>query len=524
MLVPTFTLSPIDLGVIVVYIAFVMWLGLRLAATRHDAEDYFLAGRSMIWPLVGVSLFASNISSTTLVGLSGSAYSTGISVYNYEWMASVVLVIFAIFFLPLYLSSKVYTMPELLERRFDGRSRTYFSILTLVGNIVIDTAGSLFAGGLVLKMVFPDVPLWVTITVLAILAGVYTIAGGLAAVIYTDAVQTVLILIGSVMVTFLAFKKVGSWDAVTAVTSPDMLSLVRPMGDPFMPWLGMVFGVPLLGFYFWCTNQFMVQRVLAAKSVQHGRWGVLFAALLKLPVIFFMVLPGTMARALYPDLEQPDLVFPTLLFDLLPVGLLGLVLAGMIAALMSSIDSTLSSASTLVTMDFVARYRPELTGEQLMKVGRWVTFIFMLAAAAWAPQIERFGSLFGYLQNALAYIAPPIVAVFLMGVLWRRATADGAFAALMAGLVGAVGLLIVRPELHFLLIAPLLLLLCLVVGVVVSLLTPVSDPKVLEAYTWSPAVWRRETEELQGVAWYQNYRILSVLLLGLTAGIVGMFW
>ena len=519
----TFTLHPVDLALIGLYLVFVIWLGLRLAKRHHNAEDYFLAGRSMIWPLVGISLFASNISSTTLIGLSGDAYATGISVYNYEWMASVVLVFFAIFFLPLYLRSKVYTMPEFLERRYDARSRTYFSLLTLIGNIFIDTAGSLYAGGLVLKLIFPDIPMWQTIAALAILAGVYTIAGGLAAVIYTDAVQTCLIVGGSIVVSILAFRKIGSWDAVTAITPPEMLSLVRPMDDPAVPWLGLVTGVPLLGFYFWGTNQFMVQRVLSAKSVDHGRWGALFAGLLKLPVLFIMVLPGTMARVLYPDLERPDLVFPTLMFDLLPVGVLGLVLAGLIAALMSSIDSTLNSASTLVTMDFVAKLKPGLSGERLMWVGRSATFVFMVAAAAWAPQITRFGSLFKYLQNALAYIAPPIVAVFLLGVFWPRANRHGAFVSLLVGVAAAAVLLVIQPEIHFLLIAPLLLVVCLATAVSVSLATAPPPAESLD-YVWTPRLYRDESAELSRTPWFKNYRVSSVLLLVVTAAVVCAYW
>lgn len=530
---PEFALQPIDLALIVVYLAAVIALGFYLGKKHHDAEDYFLAGRRMIWPLVGISLFASNISSTTLIGLSGDAYATGISVYNYEWMASVVLVFFAVFFLPLYLRSRVYTMPEFLERRYDGRARTYFSILTLVGNIVIDTAGSLYAGGLVLKLIFPQIPIWQTIALLAILAGVYTIAGGLAAVIYTDAIQTVLIVGGSIIVTALAWSKLegmGGWEAVHAATPHEMLSLVRPIGDPAVPWPGLIFGVPLLGFYFWCTNQFMVQRVLSAKNVDHGRWGALLAGLLKLPVLFVMVLPGTMARVLYPELDRPDLVFPTLMFDLLPVGVLGLVLAGLIAALMSSIDSTLNSASTLVTMDFVAKRHPEYSGEKLMKVGRFVTFIFMILAAAWAPQIERFGSLFKYLQSVLSYIAPPIVAVFLLGVLWRRANRHGAFAALAVGFAGAVALIALSilghlPEgLHFLYIAPILFAICVVAEVVVSLATEAPDAKKIEPYLWTRKLYDAETRELAGRPWYQNYRILSVLLLLVTAAVVGAYW
>ena len=526
---PHFTLSNIDLLVIGLYLVFVIGLGLRLAKTHENAEQYFLAGRSMLWPIVGISLFASNISSTTLVGLSGDAYATGISVYNYEWMAAVVLVFFAVFFLPIYLRSKVYTMPEFLERRYDARSRYYFAVITLIGNIIIDTAGSLFAGGLVLKLVFPSIPMWQTIAVLALLAGVYTIAGGLKAVMYTDAVQTIAILIGAIIITVLAFDKVGDWNTVTVITPPEMLSLVGPIDDPAMPWLGLLLGVPLLGFYFWCTNQFMVQRVLSAKSIDHGRWGVLFAALLKLPVLFIMVFPGTMARALYPALERPDLVFPTLMFDLLPIGILGLVFAGLISALMSSIDSTLNSASTLVTMDFVAKLRPDYSGERLMWVGRIVTFIFMVLAAAWAPQIAGFESLFKYLQLALSYVAPPIVAVFLLGVFWPRANGHGAFASLIIGLVTAIVLLLGAqtawfPQLHFLFIAPILLVVCLLACVMVSLLTTPPDYNAIRPYLWALKLYRDETAALAKVPWYKNYRVLSALLLICTAIIVALHW
>jgi len=315
---PQFSLAPVDLIVIAVYFVFVIWLGISLGKKHDSAEDYFLAGRSMIWPFIGISLFASNISSTTLIGLAGDAYSTGICVFNYEWFAVVILIIFAIFFLPFILQARIFTMPEFLEKRFDGRARTYFSVLTLFLNIVVDTAGSLYAGGLMLKLIFPEIPMWQTITILAVVAGVYTIAGGLAAVIYTDAAQTILLLIGAVTVTFMALDKIGGWGNVTDVIPGDMLSLIRPLDDPSVPWLGLITGVPLLGFYFWCTNQFMVQRVLSAKNLEHGRWGSLLAGLLKLPVLFIMVLPGTMAILLYPDLPKPDLVYPTLMFDLLP--------------------------------------------------------------------------------------------------------------------------------------------------------------------------------------------------------------
>ena len=298
-----FQLSTLDTVVIIVYVIAIVALGLVLSRKSHNnAEGYFLANRAMLWPFIGISLFASNISSTTLVGLAGEAYSTGISVFNYEWMAAIILVFYCVFMLPQVLRARVYTMPEFLERRYGSGTRKYFSLLTLFLNIVVDTAGSLYAGGLLLKLVFPEIPLWQTITVLAVIAGIYTIVGGLSAVIYTDAIQGTLLIIGSLIISIIAYQQIGSWSAITSQIPVDKLSLIRPPGDPGVPWPGLILGVSLLGFYFWCAYQFMAQRLLSAKDIDHGRWGALFAGLLKLPVLFIMVLPGTFAILLYPDL------------------------------------------------------------------------------------------------------------------------------------------------------------------------------------------------------------------------------
>lgn len=523
---PDFTIQTLDITIILSYLAFVIWLGLRLGKKHKNAEDYFLAGRSMTWMFIGISLFASNISSTTLIGLAGDAYSTGISVFNYEWFAVIILIFFSIFFLPFLLQSNVYTMPEFLEKRYDKRARNYFSILTLFLNIIVDTAGSLYAGALLLKLIFPDIPLWQSILGLATVAGIYTIAGGLAAVIYTDAIQTFLLLTGSIIISILAFDKVGGWEAITNEIPGNMLSLIRPLDDPGVPWLGLLTGLPILGFYFWCTNQFMVQRVLSAKNIDHGRWGSLFAGLLKLPVLFIMVLPGTFAILLYPDLPKADLVYPTLLFDLLPIGILGLVLAGFIAALMSQIDSTLNSASTLVTMDFIRDLRPELDGQELLKVGRWVTFGFMLLAVLWAPQIENFGSLFKYLQKVLSYTVPPVVAMYLGGMFSTKVNKTGAFYSLISGLIlGAIFFvsneILHWTNVHFLYIAPILFVACMIVLVGVSYMKPevVSDELI-----WTKVYYDNETVALSHQIWYKNYRILSVILAVITAGLVVSFW
>ena len=529
---PNYSLHPVDISIIFLYIIFVVWLGFYFARRHKGAEDYFLGGRSFIWPLVGLSLYASNMSSSSLVGMAGSAYSTGISVFNYEWMAAIILVFFAVFFLPYLLKSQVYTLPEFLEKRYDSRSRFYFSGLNILMTIIIDTAGTLYAGAIAISMVYPDVPMWETMMILAMIAGFYTTLGGLSAVVLTDAIQGILLTVGALIVTIIAYFKIGSWSAVTAVTPPDMLHLFMPLNDEFLPWLGVLIGVPILGFYFWCTNQFMVQRVLAAKNVNHGRWGALFAGLLKLPPIFIMVLPGTMARVLYPDLPRADMAFPQLVFDLLPVGLKGIIIAGFLAAIMSSLDSTLNSASTLVTMDFFRKLRPNTSSRGLMWVGRVFTFIFMILAVLWAPQILKFPSLWHYLQNVLAYASPPIVALYLVGLFWKRANGNGAFAGIIVGFITGIGQLSLQftfpdaawlPHIHFLYMAAIILIITILTIVVVSLLTEAPDIEKVQAYIWSKKDFQAETEELKALPWYKNYRVLSVLLLLLTAIVVIMF-
>jgi solute:Na+ symporter, SSS family len=586
----TFSLTTIDIVVMLVYAVLIIGYGLY-HAKRNSSEDYFLAGRSMVWPIVGISLFAANISSSTLVGLASSAYQTDTHVYNYEWLAAVVLVFFAIFFMPFYLQSRVYTMPEFLERRFDSRSRYYFSFITIVGNVILDTAAGLYVGNVILKLMFPAIPAWAIIMILAFSAGAYTIPGGLNSVIHTEVVQAVLLMLGSILLTFFAFGRVGGWsgmidglDSLAAAgafadknlhSADDVLSLWRPVGegwknflmgtggDKFMPWTGLVFGAPILGFYFWANNQFMVQRVLGAKDLNHGRWGALFAGLLKLPVIFFMVLPGTLAILIYgsydltamnyvlPDgslcgnlRDCPNATYPLLLFDLLPKGLLGLVLAGLLAAMMSSVSATFNSASTLVTMDFITKFRPGMTNKQLVRAGQLTTLVLVVLASLWAPQIERWNSLWEYLQIILSYIAPPVASVFILGLFWRRANSTGAFVSLISGfLIGVLlfvaavhvngatidgtqpnGFLSFLNQFHFLHTTVYLLLICTLINVGVSLATAPPDPAVIEQYTWRREIFTRETAELASLPWYQNYRYLSIILLLITAMVVGYFW
>lgn len=556
-------LSTIDLTIIVVYLVGIVWYGIR-KGKQQSSEDYFLAGRDMTWPIVGISLFAANIGSNTLIGLTADAYQTNVAVYNYEWMAAVVLVFFAIFFLPFYLRSKVYTMPEFLERRYDSRSRYLFSGITIIGNVIIDTASGLYAGNLILKIIFPEVDSWIIIAFLAFAAAAYTIPGGLSSVVHTEVIQAVLLIFGSMLLTYFCFVEVGGWSGMIegvnnlmpqGKDAEEVLSLVRPATDEHMPWTGLLFGVPLLGFYFWANNQFMVQRVLSAKDLDHGRWGALFAGLLKLPVLFIMVIPGVIAIVLFGDLDIsflqysitneageavlctnledcPNMTYPVLIYKLLPTGILGLVIAGLLAAMSSSISATLNSASTLITMDFVSKIRPGMSSKALVRAGQIATVILVILAAAWAPMIESFASLWSYLQIVLGYIAPPIVAAFLVGLFYKRANGHGAFWSFILGYGLAIIYIVMKysgaypalEEIHFLIQVPVLAVICIAINVAVSHLTAPPDEVKTDGLIWSRSIFKAETRELEGVPWYKNYRILSVLLLLLTAFIVIWYW
>lgn len=576
----SFDLSWLDIGIMVGYAVLIIAYGIY-HGKRKDSEDYFLGGRTMTWPIVGIALFAANISSSTLVGLAGDAYKTNIHVYNYEWFAVVVLIFFAIFFLPFYLKSGVYTMPEFLERRYDSRSRYYFSFITIVGNVMVDTAAGLYVGNIVLQLIFPGVDSVYIIILLAVAAAAYTIPGGLNSVVQTEVIQAVLLIIGSMLLTFFAFDQLdGGWEAmmsgldtmlangqVTAVeqmkaageyapsTAREAFSLVRPSNDEFMPGWTLFTGVPLLGFYFWANNQFMVQRVLGAKDLNHGRWGALFAGLLKLPVIFIMVVPGVLALLLFSDLDItginylipsengpvpcddlancPNLTYPVLLFQLLPKGVLGLVLAGLLAAMMSSVSATFNSASTLVTMDFIRTIKPNMTSKQLVRAGQITTLVLVVLASAWVPFIERVSdSLWQYLQLVISYTAPPAVSAFILGLFWKRANGTGSIVSLLFGFVFALIMLFsqvfdlfpVLNAIHFLGMATIMFGLCMLVHVVVSLASaPPAADKVAD-YTYRMELFHQETREMRSLPWYKNYRILAVLLMILTAIIVGSFW
>ncbi|GGJ98826.1 sodium:solute symporter family transporter [Pseudomonas matsuisoli] len=423
-----------DYVAIAVYFAVTAAIGFSVTRRKTDTEDLFLAGRTLGPVAIGFSLFASNISSDTLVGLPGAAYSSGISVANYEWMAGVILILAIFLVLPVLSRTRVQTMPELMERRFDGRMRSYLSVITLVLSILLDTAGTLFAGALVLTTFMPQLTIVEVCYGLALFAGLYSAAGGLRAVVYTDVVQGVVLLLGSGMLAFIVFGKFDySWQNVTEALDPDHLSLIRPLDDPGVPWLGLLTGLPIVGFYYWTMNQYVVQRLFGARDMATAGRASLFAAILKLLPMFLMVIPGAMAVPLLTDLEHPDQVFPTMVAEFAPVGLAGLIFAGLMAALMSTCSSTLNSAATLLTLDFIKPRKPEWSGEKLAWTGRVLTLVVTLIAATWAPMIQYFEGIWAYLQQIFAFVASPLVAVFLYGLFSKRLGASAALRGLASG-------------------------------------------------------------------------------------------
>lgn len=510
-----FSLSILDVSIVIIYLLFVVILGFYIGSRHKGAEDYFLAGRNLTWPLIGFSLFASNMSSNSLVGLTGSGYVTGFSVFSYEWMAIIVLIIFAVFFLPFYLRNKIYTVPEYLERRFNYFTRAYASAIAIILNVLVDVAATLYAGGVLIQLIFPQFALWEIIAILAVVAGLYTISGGLSAVVYTDAIQAIILIFGSILITYFAWNASGGFAEVMKITDKTHFDIIKSSSDPELPWPGLA-GVFLLGFYFWGTNQYITQRALASKTTSEGQWGSMFAGLLKISILFIMIFPGVFARVLYPEMEEVDKLYPTMLFDLLPTGILGLVLAGFIAALMSSIDSGLNSVSTLVTMDFITKIKPDWDQKQLMKVGRWVTFIVMIIATAWAPQIIHFEKLWDYLQQALSWFCPPIIALFMVGLFWRGANKTGALWAIIVGSVISILAIVFNGTSwmpHFLYVTIFHFGISALAMIIGSLIGTEDKDVNLDDTVWSLSSYTSETAELKAMPWYKNYRVHGAILL-----------
>jgi len=471
-------------------LAVVWWVVLR---NRDTADDYFLAGRNLGWWVVGASIFASNIGSEHLVGLAGSGCTDGVAMAHYELHAWCLLVL-AWVFVPFYARSKVFTMPEFLERRFSPSSRWVLSVISLVGYILTKIAVGVFAGGVVFRTLLPELRLdlgfvvmdsfWIGSFLVIILTGIYTVLGGLRAVVYTDTVQTVVLVIGSAMVTIFGLKALGGWDQLRQVCGSDMFNLWKPLipagmegtWQPVMgetkiawyfngnyPWLGMLFCAPIIGLWYWCTDQYIVQRALGAPNEREARRGSIWASFLKLSPVFIFIIPGmicfalaksgkiaVLQEALYTegalDSEKCQAAFPLLVKHILPPGVRGLVVAGLLSALMSSLSSVFNASSTLFTMDFYSKLRPNVSQHKLVWMGRIATTVMVIIGLLWVPVIQGARGLYHYLQSVQGYLAPPIFVVFFLGIFSKRLNSKGCLAALVIGfLLGVFRLAVDTP-------------------------------------------------------------------------------
>ncbi len=427
-------------------IAVAVWVFLQ---KNKNTEDYFLAGRNVGWFVIGASIFASNIGSEHVVGLAGTGFESGTPMAHYELHAWIVLLL-GWLFLPFYIRSGAFTMPEFLEKRFDAKSRWFLSLFSLLAYVLTKVSVTIYAGGIVVSELI-GIPFWYGAIGIVIFTGIYTVIGGLKAVIYTETLQTVILILGSLIITYLGLQEVGGWnqlrETVTSV-SPDHFNMWRPMNDPKFPWTGLLFGGTIVGIWYWCTDQYIVQRTLAANNIKIGRRGAIFGAYLKLLPILIFLIPGIIAFALSiqnPEIfsiEKADRAFPMLVKTLLPVGLKGLVAGGLMAALMSSLASVFNSCSTIFTIDIYKKLKPNASEKTLINTGKIATGFIVVLGIIWIPIMEKIGGgvMYQYLQNVQSYIAPPVTAVFLLGIIWKRVNSEAAITTLLTGL----GLLILR--------------------------------------------------------------------------------
>ena len=423
-------------------IAGIVWWSAR---RQKSSADYFLASRNIGWFVIGASLFASNIGSEHIVGLAGSGAKSGMAMAHYELHAWCLLVLGWVF-VPFYSRTAVYTMPEFLERRYNSTARWILSLVSLVAYVFTKVSVTVYAGGIVFQNLLPQGtfgPLdnfWVGAISVVVLTGIYTVLGGLRAVVYTDAMQAVVLIVGSVCVTAFGLHALGGWGELRELCGSERFNLWRPASDPDFPWAGILFGAPIVGLWYWCTDQYIVQRTLAARNMRQARRGTIFGAYLKLTPVFIFIIPGMIAYALSQSgklvLDKPDMAFPALVQALLPVGLRGLVVGGLLAALMSSLSSLFNSCSSLFTMDVYVKLHPGASERTLVRVGRIATGVVVVLGVAWIPVMKLVaGALYEYLQIVQAYLAPPITAVFFLGVFAKRINAKGAVTGLIVGFI-----------------------------------------------------------------------------------------
>lgn len=426
--------SIIDGSILVIYLVVILVIAFYSSLKKdRDFTDYFLAGRNVGWFAIGMAIFATNISSEHFIGLAGSGSTRGLAVAQFELMAIFILIILGWLVAPIYLKSDVATVPELFEKRFDPKIRKFLSGFSIGIYFVTKIAVTLLAGGILFYKMF-GLNIYTFAILIILITGAYTIIGGAVSVQKTQVVQAFLLILGAVLLTYFGLSEVGGYAGLKAKLPADYFNMFKPISDPDFPWTGIIFGAPIIAFWYWCTDQYIVQRILGAKSIDDARKGSLLAALLKVLPLFILVIPGLIAVALFPDVVG-DEAYPTLLAsNLLPIGIKGLVVTGLLSAVMSSLSAVFNSIATLYVNDFYRTKHPEANERKLVLIGRLVTTIVVVAAILCVPLVKAINSeMYLFLQSTQAFISPPIVAVFLFGLLFKKISSKAAFLTLIIG-------------------------------------------------------------------------------------------
>lgn len=532
---------------------------------QDSSGDYFLAGRDATWLAIGASIFASNIGSEHLIGLAGAGASSGMAMAHWEIQGWMILILGWVF-VPFYERSMVLTMPEFLEKRYNKESRTILSLISLVSYVLTKVAVTVYAGGLVFKEVFGIQELWgidffwIAAIGLVLLTALYTVVGGMKSVLYTSVLQTPILLLGSVVILVLGLKAVGGWDQVLAACSltpaneygDTMVNLIRDNRDPDFPWLGALIGSSIIGFWYWCTDQFIVQRVLSGKNEQQARRGTIFGAYLKLTPVFLFLIPGMIAFAMQKNgvmingvpftMSTADAAFPSLVAQLLPAGFKGLVVCGILAALMSSLASLFNSSAMLFTIDFYKKYKPEASEKTLLQVGRMATVVVVVLGILWIPVMKSVGSvLYNYLQDVQSVLAPGIAAAFLLGILSKRTTPLGGMWGLIIGFFIGITRLGAKVyyttagidagdswfkslffDTNWLFFCGGMLVFCLAAIAIISKFTPAAPAEQIQGLTFGSAT--PEQRAATRASWNKWDVIHSCIILGITAAFYIYFW
>ena len=547
-------------------IGIVLWV---VSQKNDNSADYFLGGKDATWIAIGASIFASNIGSEHLIGLAGAGASSGMAMAHWEIQGWMILILGWVF-VPFYTRSMVYTMPEFLERRYNTQSRTILSVISLISYVLTKVAVTVYAGGLVFQQVFGIEELWgidffwIAAIGLVVITAIYTIFGGMKSVLYTSVLQTPILLLGSLIILVLGMKALGSWDQMLQLcdvkpnyegATGTMIHLMRSNSDPQYPWLGALIGSAVIGFWYWCTDQYIVQRVLSGKNEKESRRGTIFGAYLKLLPVFLFLIPGMIAFALHQKYAgdggflplladgtpNADAAFPTLVAKILPAGVKGLVVCGILAALMSSLASLFNSSAMLFTIDFWKRLKPETSEKSLVRIGQTATVVIVILGILWIPIMRSVGNvLYNYLQDVQSVLAPGIAAAFLLGITWKRATAKGGQWGLLSGII--IGLTRLGAKVYYsnatdaadswfkavfydfnwLFFCGVMLIVCCIVVIVVSLFTEAPSEQKIQGLVFGTST--PEQIEATRNSWNHWDIIHTVIILGFTVAFYIYFW